>query len=255
MFTVPETSLNCKATGQNRLHVRQGVYYYHQKIPQDLLPWFNGQQEIKKSLKTRHPQQAQSSFTIWEAKTDRLFVGVRCLLEVAPRSELTRKQIDGMVQGCRQNINQDVEEVSPPPIRRQREQRPKAPPLKKTKLLSEVMALRIKELEARHKASKTIADAKSIYALLLRVLGDKDISCFTFEDILEASEKMKQLPKATSNAPRLKTLPIDEVLRQATDRMPRYAEKTVHNHLTYINTLINFCVDKHWISPPLARYS
>jgi hypothetical protein len=160
-----------------------------------------------------------------------------------------------MVQGCLQNINQDTEEVPPPPIRRQREQRRKTPPLKKTKLLSEVMALRIKELEARHKASKTIADAKSIYALLLRVLGDKDISCFTFEDILEASEKMKRLPKATSNAPRLKTLPIDEVLRQATDRMPRYAEKTVHNHLTYINTLFNFSVDKHWISrSPCPRW-
>lgn len=97
MFTVPETSQNSKATGQNRLHLRQGVYHYRQKIPQDLLPWFNGQQEIKRSLKTRRLQQARNSFAIWEAKTDRLFVGVRCLLEVAPRSELTRKQVGPLI--------------------------------------------------------------------------------------------------------------------------------------------------------------
>jgi integrase len=330
-----QLSPHCRTTGKQKLHSRLGVFYFRQKIPNDLLPYFGGLQEIKKSLKTRSPTLANTSFSLLSSKTEKLFVDLRCLLEVAPMSELTKKQIEEMVRdyfrttledaeehrsifsgsnlppsdtcaitsqleqltadlttGNTSNISQLIEgllkgltvdpnsyqtlarelikaQIEVLKVELKREQGdyssemgylnggskgaatiepPPLPPKKKTKLLSEAMDLRVKELEARDKAPKTISDAKSIYALLLRVLGDRDVTEYTYEDFMEARETLLKLPKSTSSSAVLKRLPIAKILEaENLDRLPKYAEKTVHNQLTYINTLFNFCEEKGWI--------
>lgn len=74
MFQATQLYPHCKATGKRKLHSRQGVFYFRQKVPQDLLHCFGGLKEIKKSLKTRHPAQAKLTFSVWSGKTDKLFV-------------------------------------------------------------------------------------------------------------------------------------------------------------------------------------
>ena len=81
----------------SRLHVRNGVYYFRQKIPVDLQEHFHGKTEIKRSLKTRDSAEAHSLFDILANQTDGLFLQIRLLNKVSPMSELTKQQIQTLV--------------------------------------------------------------------------------------------------------------------------------------------------------------
>ncbi len=314
-----------KSTGRPKLFLRGSVYYFRQSIPKDLLPLFQGRKLFSKSLKVKDYKQAGTPFMLLSAKTDKLFLNLRCLLEIAPMTELTKLQIQEMVRDYFQEKLEDSEEdrvlhsrnienniglslVLPDLIENEtgmlatanyknvegemegvlkgqlvdkfshdflaRElikariellktdlkrvegnyssemkylyEKPSKPKVK-SKLLSEVMDLRLKEIKIKEKAKKTIIDTKSIYSILLRILGDKEITSYTYEDIMKASETLKTLPKSVTTDKKLKGMSISKVLKMDIEGMPKYAPKTVHNDLMHLNQLFNFMVERRWI--------
>ncbi|WP_419183056.1 DUF6538 domain-containing protein [Pseudomonas fulva] len=64
-------------------HLDSGIYYLRRRVPDDLRKII-GKTVIRRSLNTRHPQQAKAAFALAYAESERLFSDARQGLYVEP---------------------------------------------------------------------------------------------------------------------------------------------------------------------------
>ena len=63
-------------TTPNLYQVKE-MYYYRLRVPVDLQLWFNGQDDIKRSLKTKSLKQARRLLRVWDYQTEEVFTLIR----------------------------------------------------------------------------------------------------------------------------------------------------------------------------------
>jgi hypothetical protein len=59
------------------LYQIQEMYYFRTRIPVDLRLWFNGQEDFKRSLKTKSLKQARRLLRAWNYRTEETFTLMR----------------------------------------------------------------------------------------------------------------------------------------------------------------------------------
>ena len=63
-------------TTQNLYQVSE-MYYFRTRIPFDLRLWFNGQEDFKRSLKTKSLKQARRLLRVWNYRSEETFTLMR----------------------------------------------------------------------------------------------------------------------------------------------------------------------------------
>jgi len=103
-------------------------------------------------------------------------------------------------------------------------------------------------MEARSKKSNsTLNNYRGMNALLLKVLGDKAIDAYTYEDCLNARKILERMPKNATSYPDWQDRSLKSLLHPESPSKP-YAANTVMKYLIHLNTLFNFCVERKWLS-------
>lgn len=79
------------------------MYYFRTRIPFDLRLWFNGQEDFKRSLKTKSIKQARRLLRVWNYRTEETFTLIRTGM-------LTQEQIKKLVDNFKHKTLADLEE-------------------------------------------------------------------------------------------------------------------------------------------------
>jgi len=164
--SIPSSLHPLTATNVQRLHQRNGVYYFRAKVPSDvrtLLPLpYSGKKEIKISLKTKDKVHALSLFSLYSSKIDQMFVDAR---------------LQSLV-----GISQQPAVESP----------------SSGKSFEAVVQLRIDQMRIDRRAEKSIQEFYSkmqvFTKLLSKRLGSKfssDIGCIHYEDIAAVLSELR----------------------------------------------------------------
>ena len=85
------------------LYQIQEMYYFRTRIPVDLRLWFNGQEDFKRSLKTKSLKQARRLLRVWNFRTEETFTLMRCGM-------LTDDQIKRLAENYKHNTLSELEQ-------------------------------------------------------------------------------------------------------------------------------------------------
>jgi hypothetical protein len=85
------------------LYQIQETYYFRTRIPSDLLLWFQGKDDFKRSLRTKSLRQARRLVRVWSYRTEETFTLMRCGM-------LTDDQIRKTAESYKRKTLSDLEQ-------------------------------------------------------------------------------------------------------------------------------------------------
>ena len=169
------------------LYMVGDTYYCRTRIPKDLIHWFNGVRDHKRSLKTKNTSQAKSLLRLHNSRTEMTFLLMRSgVLDNDQMHALAEEYINNGSAGGKTPASSSTATM---------QDAVKPVTVNKDTLLSTIIEKYIQE----HKDTENIAKT-TIYELetkcrqLVRVVGDMDIKAVTRDTILEFLKLLKQMP-------------------------------------------------------------
>lgn len=116
--------------------------------------------------------------------------------------------------------------------------------------LSKIIKLFIEERSTRWR-SKTLLEFKSIFALIQKILGDKDLDSYVRADFVGCRDKLLQIPTNCLRSEKLRELSVEEILKRDWSRT--LSPKTVNKYLALLSTLIKWSAMQGFVSINLAE--
>ncbi|MFA7537078.1 MAG: DUF6538 domain-containing protein, partial [Desulfuromonadales bacterium] len=231
-------------SGSRYLFRRNGVLYFRVRIPGDILPWFGGRSELKKSLRTRSAKAARLQLLDLTYQTERLFSIIRSGI-------LTESQIRLLCRGFLQNMypeiagvrNQDISLIILPP----------SPPSSviDNATTSDLRLSRLISMYAAEQATqgkwtaKTEQESREGLQLFLEVLGDVDASRITRQDMVEVLSKLRRIPVRRKQNPSYREKSITELVKM---NVPTpLSALTIQKHMVRISSLFKWAVRFEYI--------
>jgi integrase len=189
-------------------------FYYKIRVPVDLRPHFPCD-FIKKSLKTGELQSAKLLLVSMEYKIHRGFTMLRSGMLT---DDLVKQVVGNLLPSKQKKV--EVAAV-------------------KDKVLTEVIK-KYTEVKESGWTAKTKMEFKSVFRLLVDVLGDIEIKSITKPVVMELRSTLQKLPPNIYKKYAGKT--VKQVL--ALKDVEPFGTKSVNKHVSKLGTLLRYCVDE-----------
>jgi integrase len=83
----------------NRLYKNRNTFYYRVRIPKDLMRFFQGKEDLKRSLRTKSLKQARRLLRIWDHRTEEVFTTMRTgMLSDEQIAQVAREYLHGTLR-------------------------------------------------------------------------------------------------------------------------------------------------------------
>ncbi|MET0015017.1 MAG: site-specific integrase [Sedimenticola sp.] len=217
---------------------RNGRFYFRIRVPETLQPYF-GRREIKKSLGT---SDKKTAYKLAHA----LFVEVNDTLERMKEREPQLKNIMmALTEGQITSINVDSGDPERDlkdaqrlieTINRTVSPAPPQTPNSVTNLSIIVKEYCAEKLREKAWTPKTEQEYRSIFTLLLRIVGDKQSDQISIRTAQQYKSTLLQLPP-NINQGQLKDLSIEKIVALG---LPPISKTTVNKHLVSVSTLFKW---------------
>lgn len=96
------------------------------------------------------------------------------------------------------------------------------------------------------KRSSTLKNYESMNKLLLKILKDKPINQYTYDNLLNVRSILEQVPKNATSIECMQDASIEEIISMENPG-ELFSETNVLKYLTHMNSIFKFCSDREWV--------
>ncbi len=211
---------------QGFLLFREGRWSFRRKIPVELRRYFNGSDQIWRSLKTAVKADALIPWRDWSAKTDRVF---QFLKSSAP-DEMKLAYIASEISPSRNTV------LNAPPS--------PAVGLSVSKLIEKFIAFK----KPVWTSLKSRQENEFNLGLFVDIMGDMKLAKIDYETIEAYRDKLSQLPANHTRFKKYKTKTAQELIAMPETEKDMPKAENTNKHLGFFSTMLSFAVQRQFMT-------
>ena len=224
---------------------RFGVYYFRCRIPNDVRKEYHSKKtEIRKSLRTKDYRTALNcARRLWVQMDDNAFF---LLPKSAPNTYVpnTSAQNDTV-----DTVNICTIPYTPVVIENDKQEEVVHESIK----ISDMVDKYCDENRFRWGVTFEYKDVRPITSILTEIVGDKECSSLSSQDIVKFKEIYIQLPKNRKKIKRYRSKSVAQLQKIEIPDQDRLSLTTIKKSFNMLITFIVWCADNHFISSELAK--